>query len=356
MAGGDQSDEERTEAATQRHLDQARDEGQVPVSREVATFASLAAVVLVLGYQSQASVQHLLPDLVALLVHAGDAAMLGETRLQSVSAGVLGAIIPVLGAAVLAGATAVLVQTRFLLNAGALQPKFSRINPIAGVKRVFGFNGVVEVVKSLSKLGLLALAMWIAIRGDWSQLMHLPWQDVHGLPQAVARPVFHLFIATVCVQGIVAAADLGWVRFRHARDLRMSKQSIRDELKDTDGNPHVKARIRRIRVMRARKRMMAKVPTATVVITNPTHYAVALAYDRVTNPAPRLVAKGSDSLAARIRAVAEANGVPVVANPPLARALYRLDLDTEIPSEHYKAVAEIIAYVWRLRRPATAIS
>ena len=138
---------------------------------------------------------------------------------------------------------------------------------------------------------------------------------------AVARPAFHLFIATVCVQGIVAGADLMWVRFRHARDMRMSKQSIRDELKDTEGNPHVKARIRRIRLMRARKRMMAKVPTATVVVTNPTHYAVALAYDRANNPAPRIVAKGLDSLAARIREVAEANGVPVVANPPLARAL-----------------------------------
>ena len=356
MAGGDQSDEERTEAATQRHLDQARDEGQVPVSREVATFASLAAVVLVLGYQSQASVQHLLPDLVALLAHAGDASMLGEAALRPVSVGVLGAIMPLLGAALLAGAAAVLLQTKFLLSLAALQPKFSRVNPVVGFKRVFGFNGVVEIVKSLSKLGLLVTAMWIAISGDWSRLMRLPWQDAHGLPQAVARPAFHLFIATVCVQGIVAAADLGWVRFRHARDLRMSKQSIRDEIKDTEGNPHVKARIRRIRVMRARKRMMAKVPTATVVVTNPTHYAVALAYDRMTNPAPRIVAKGADSLAARIREVAEANGVPVVANPPLARALYRLDLDTEIPAEHYKTVAELIAYVWRLRRSAEAVS
>jgi flagellar biosynthetic protein FlhB len=154
----------------------------------------------------------------------------------------------------------------------------------------------------------------------------------------------------------VAAADLMWVRFRHARDMRMSKQNVRDELKETEGNPHVKARIRRIRVMRARKRMMAKVPTATVVVTNPTHYAVALAYDRADNPAPRIVAKGLDSLAARIREVAEANGVPVVANPLLARALHRLDIDTEIPAEHYKAVAEIIAYVWRLRRPGQAVS
>jgi flagellar biosynthetic protein FlhB len=146
------------------------------------------------------------------------------------------------------------------------------------------------------------------------------------------------------------------VRFRHAQDMRMSKQDVRDELKDTDGNPHVKARIRRIRIMRARRRMMAKVPGATVVITNPTHYAVALSYDRASNPAPRIVAKGTDSVAARIREVAEANGVPVVANPPLARALYSLELDTEIPAEHYKAVAEIIAYIWRLRRPSGAVS
>jgi flagellar biosynthetic protein FlhB len=138
--------------------------------------------------------------------------------------------------------------------------------------------------------------------------------------------------------------------------MRMSKQSIRDELKDTDGNPHVKARIHRIRVMRARKRMMAKVPTATVVVTNPTHYAVALAYDRANNPAPRIVAKGVDSLAVRIREVAASNNVPVVVNPPLARALHRLDIDTEIPAEHYKAVAEIITYVWRLRRPGSAVS
>jgi flagellar biosynthetic protein FlhB len=355
MAEGDQSDQDRTEAATQKHLDDARGEGQVPVSREVATFASLGAVVLVLAYQSQALVQNLLPDLVAFLSHADEATMLGSARLRSVSSSVVIAIFPVLGAALVAGAAAVLLQTNFLLNLGALQPKVSRVSPAVGMKRVFGFNGVVEIVKSLAKLALLGGAMWIAVGRDWSGLTRLPLQDPHSLLAAVVRPAFHLFIASVCTQAIVAAADLGWVRFRHARDLRMSKQSIRDELRDTEGNPHIKARIRRIRVMRARKRMMAKVPTATVVVTNPTHYAVALAYDRANNPAPRIVAKGSDSLAVRIREVAETNGVPVVANPPLARALYRLDLDTEIPAEHYKAVAEIIAYVWRLRRSRQAV-
>lgn len=356
MAEGDQSSDDRTEAATQRHLDQARDEGQVPVSREAVTFASLAAVVLVLGYQSQSLMQHLTPNLVVFLSHADERSMLGSGQLRAASLATLGAITPVLCAALFAGTAAVLLQTKFLLNLGALHPKMSRVNPVAGLKRLFGLNGVVEIVKSLGKLGLLAAAMWTAVKGDWSGLMQLPWQDPHSLLTAVARPAFHLFIACVCVQGTIAAADLMWVRFRHAQDMRMSKQNIRDELKDTEGNPHIKARIRRIRMMRARKRMMAKVPTATVVVTNPTHYAVALAYDRASNPAPRIVAKGADSVAARIREVAAANGVPIVANPPLARALYRLDIDTEIPAEHYKAVAEIIAYVWRLRRTGQAVS
>jgi flagellar biosynthetic protein FlhB len=356
MAGGDQSSEDRTETATSRHLDQARDDGQVPVSREVVTFASLATVVWLLSYHSQATIQRLMPDMVAFLSHTGEAYMLGSTQLLPAALRVLGAVTPVLAGAMLAGAVAVLMQTKFLLHLGSLQPKILRVSPMAGLKRVFGFSGLVEVVKSLGKLALLSASIWIAIRGDWPQLVGLPWQDPHRLVSAIARPVSHLFIASLCTQGIIAGADLMWVRFRHARDLRMSKQDIRDELKDTDGNPHIKARIRRIRVMRARQRMMTKVPTATVVVTNPTHYAVALAYDRANNPAPRIVAKGSDSLAARIREVAAANGVPVVANPPLARALYRLDLDTEIPAEHFKAVAEIIAYVWRLRRSDQAIS
>jgi flagellar biosynthetic protein FlhB len=355
MAEGDQGDD-RTETATARHLDQAREEGQVPMSREAATFAGLAAVVLFLGVQSQAMMQRLLPDMIAFLSRTGDGSMLGAARLRVAVEGTLTAIAPALIAAMVAGAGAVLMQTQFLLHLGSLQPKASRISPMAGVKRVFGFNGLVEMVKSLIKLGLLTGAMWIAIRGDWAALLRLPSENPRGLLSAIGRPAFHLFIAGIVTQGIVAAADLGWVRFRHARDMRMSKQDIRDELKDTDGNPHVKARIRRIRVMRARRRMMEKVPTATVVVTNPTHYAVALAYDRANNPAPRIVAKGMDSVAARIREIATANRVPVVANPPLARALYRLDLEAEIPAEHYKAVAEIIAYIWRLRRFGQAVS
>jgi flagellar biosynthesis protein FlhB len=355
VAEGDQS-EDRTETATPRHLDQARDQGQVPISREVATFASLAAVVLVLGLQSQAMTQRLLPNMVAFLSRTGDGSMLGWPRIHLSFFGVFWAIAPALVVSILAGAGSVLAQTKFLLHPGSLQPKVSRVNPMAGIKRVFGFNGLVEMVKSLSKLALLGTAMWIGVRGDWAKLMRLPLESPRGLLVAVVPPTFHLLIAGVVTQGIIATTDLMWVRFRHARDMRMSKQDVRDELKDTDGNPHVKARIRRIRMVRARRRMMAQVPGATVVITNPTHYAVALSYDRAKNPAPRIVAKGTDLVAARIREVAEANGVPVVANPPLARALHSLELDTEIPAEHYKAVAEIIAYIWRLRQPNRSVA
>ena len=150
------------------------------------------------------------------------------------------------------------------------------------------------------------------------------------------------------MQAAIAALDLFWVRLRYAQQLRMSKEDVREEQRETEGDPKIKARIKQIRQQRARKRMLAAVPKATVVVTNPTHYAVALAYDRARNAAPRVVAKGVDSLAARIREVAQANRVPLVANPPLAQALYRVEVDTEIPAEHYQAVAEIIAYVWRL--------
>jgi flagellar biosynthetic protein FlhB len=215
--------------------------------------------------------------------------------------GILTAVTPVLAAATVGAAIAVLLQTGFLLSGSVLRPKVSRINPFAGLKRVFGRHGLEELVKSLAKLGIFGTAIWIAIWGDMPMLMILPRQDPNSLPLVVIRPLFHILLASVLCQAALAILDIAWVRFRYARDLRMSRQDIREELKDTEGNPHTKARIRRIRVMRARRRMIAQVPKATVVVTNPTHYAVALAYDRVINPAPRVVAKGVDAVAARIR-------------------------------------------------------
>jgi flagellar biosynthetic protein FlhB len=224
------------------------------------------------------------------------------------------------------------------------------VNPAAGLKRVFGPEGATELVKSLLKLALLSAALWVALRHDVGRMLAQTDQDPHRLPAEIGRSVAGILLAGLGVQGLVAAADLAWVRFRHARQMRMSRQEIKDEARETEGNPQVKARIRRIRMLRARRRMMQAVPKATVVVTNPTHYAVALLYERGRNAAPRVVAKGVDSLALKIREVAMANRVPVVSNPPLARALWLVALDSDIPAEHYKAVAEIVAYVWRLRQ------
>jgi flagellar biosynthetic protein FlhB len=171
------------------------------------------------------------------------------------------------------------------------------------------------------------------------------------LASRIAAQTVAVMVAVLGLQAVIAAADLVRTRMAFNTSMRMTKQDQRDEARDSDGDPHVKGKLKQMRMQRARKRMMNAVPKATVVVTNPTHYAVALVYERGAGGAPRIVAKGMDELAARIRKVAEEAGVPLVANPPLARALYPLPLDREIPPEHFKAVAELIAYVWKLRSP-----
>ena len=233
---------------------------------------------------------------------------------------------PVAIMVLLAGGAAVMLQTGGLLHGSALVPDLARLDPRRGLKRIFGLDAAVETLKSLAKAALL---------------------------DRVGFHLRHIFLVVLGCQAAIAAADLGWVRYRFAARLRMSRQELTDEHKEAEGDPAHKNKLRALRRARARRRMMAAVPKATVIITNPTHYAVALVYERGAQAAPRVVAKGMDEVAARIRALAKQHGVPMVANPPLARALHELNLDAEVPAEHFKAVAEIIAYVWRLRGKAS---
>jgi flagellar biosynthetic protein FlhB len=245
----------------------------------------------------------------------------------------------------------VLLQTRFLLTAKSLRADFSRVSPRAGLRRLLGAESLVEAGKSLAKITVLGVVLWRVVQADLPGLLRLPFINPSQLLASATQPVLHILLAVLVAQAAIAAMDFFWVVLHHSRSLRMSRHDIIEEQRETEGDPRIKARLRQIRTVRARKRMLAAVPKATVVITNPTHYAVALAYNKAKHDAPRVVAKGVDTLAARIREVAEENRVPVVSNPPLARALYRVEVDTEIPAEHYQAVAEIIAYVWRLGRP-----
>ena len=340
--------DDRTEAATPRRLQRAREEGQVPVSREMVTLAGLVAVALLTVIAGPTLLRELTYRLRGFLAQAHSQALLGETGWHHVEIATLLGAGPIVLVVLVAGIAATVFQTGFLLHGGALQPRLSRMDPAAGLRRMVGVENVAETIRSFGKLILVGLFMWWAMPADIASLAGLP---VHGMATLLSRTgdlVFRALLATIAAQTVIAAADLGWVRYRHAHQMRMSRQDIQDETKDTEGDPRIRARIRQIRQQRARRRMLAEVPKATVVITNPTHYAVALVYDRATQAAPRVVAKGVDSMAARIREVAEAHRVPLVANPPLARALYRVELDAEIPADHYQAVAEIVAYVWRL--------
>jgi flagellar biosynthetic protein FlhB len=352
VSGAESGQEDRTEAATPRRLQRARDEGQVPVSTELASLAGLAGASLALLVFAPAAASDLARHMVVFISQpdaldlsqgiAGPLCMAGFAGLRATA--------PVSFGALLAGTVAVLLQTGLLLSLTPLRPNLSRLSPGAGLKRLLGSNGLVQALKSCAKIAVMVLIAWQVLAGDLAKLLAAPFIDPASPAARCVQPAVHVLIAVLLAQTVIAAADLLWVRLHHAKTMRMSRQDIRDGHKETDGDPKVKMWFRQLRMKRARRRMLAAVPKATAVITNPTHYAVALVYDRAKTAAPRVVAKGVDSMAARIREVPETNRVPLVVNPPLTRALHRVELATDIPAEHYKAVAEIIAYVWRLSR------
>ncbi len=286
------------------------------------------------------------------------AASLQQTRFQgaqtwaSVAHSLELGVLPAAAAAVGGYAAATLLQTGFLLRAAALQPDLSRISPLAGLKRMFGIQGLVQVIKALAKLAVLGTCLYFAVQRVLPTLPSAPFDLPQRLYQQVLSHSWHLLLLLLGSQAAIAGADVLWERVSLNRKLRMSHQDLRDEHKESEGNPQIKQKLRQLARARAGRRMMQQVPKAAVVITNPTHYAVALTYERGAQGAPRLVAKGADDVAAKIRELAREHRVPIVANPPLARSLYRVELDTEIPAEHFRAVAEIIAYVWRMRAQA----
>ena len=196
---------------------------------------------------------------------------------------------------------------------------------------------------------MLAWAVWSALSSLWPAIPGSLLWTTSTLAARIGRSLAYLAVLVLAAQAGIALLDAGYTRWRFNQRLRMSREELKQETREADGDPRVKGRLKQIRQARARRRMMAAVAKATVVVTNPTHYAVALAYERGGTSAPRIVAKGVDEIAARIRAAAEKARVPLVANPPLARALYVVPLDAEVPPEHFRIVAEIIAYVWRIR-------
>lgn len=347
------SDLEKTEAATPRRLEKAREEGQVARSRELNTFLLLAAGVAAIWFTGG----HLYQGLTGIL-HSGlafdlrvgqDSTVMVALAANSALQGLL-LLLPIFGVLLVVAILASVSLGGFLLSGKALEPKFERLNPLKGIKRLFSAQTVVELVKTLAKAGVVGTVGVLVITHYRDQMIALTYASTTEALIAGMELVALCCALIVAGLFIIVLIDAPWQLFSHHKKMRMSLQDVKQEHKESEGDPHVKGRIRQQQRAMSRQRMMSQVPQADVIITNPTHYAVALVYDEVRGGAPRLVAKGSGILAARVRALGAEHKIPELSAPPLARAIYHnVELDHEIPAELYSAVAEVLAWVFQLR-------
>lgn len=354
----EESDLERTEPASQRRLDQARERGQVARSSELSTFAVLLAAGGGLMLMGSALIQSLANVMRAGLTldraAAFDTAQIGLRLYDGAAAALLGLspwFLLVAGVAILAP----MLLSGWLFTFQALQPDFSRLDPVRGLGRILSWRGLIELGKALLKTILIGgVAAWVV----WAQRAQVAALVSEPLEPSLGHLAHLLGFTFLCIAGalaLIVAIDVPFQIWDHARKLRMTKEELRQELKETEGDPQIKARIRRMQREVARRRMMAEVPTADVVVTNPDHFAVALKYAEGRMRAPRVVAKGAMLVAERIVELARANRVPVLRTAPLARALFaHAEIGREIPAALYNAVAEVLAWVYQLRRFETA--
>ena len=352
MAEG-QEDTERSEDPTQKRLDEALERGDVVKSQEVNTWFVIAGGALLLMAFSGPMVNGLATTLRGLVAQSGSIRVDGRgftSIVEKLGAEVVAAAaIPLLLLA-LAAVAGNMIQHRLVWSTEALKPKLSKISPMAGFGRLFSKQALANFVKGLIKLAVIGTIMTVLIwpeRFRLDALVHIDPAAMLSITQSLS---LQMMGAVVAALALIAAADYFFQYRQWFERQKMSVRELKDEFKQTNGNPEVKAKIRQIRQTRSRKRMMASVPDASVVITNPTHFAVALKYERGMN-APICVAKGADLIARKIREVATEHNIPIVENPPLARALHAtVEIDQEITPEHYQAVAEVIGYVMRLNR------
>jgi flagellar biosynthesis protein FlhB len=352
MAESDQ--EQKTEQPTGKRLNEAREKGQLPVSREVATWFLFISILIVIAWLAPPMGRRLTMSLRVFLEMPHDISLEGKGIQRA-----LGNVLMQVGLATMVSfallAVSVVIgtmlQTGFYFNTTRLEMDIKKLFPIQGFKRLFSMASLVELLKSFVKLVVIGAVVFTVL---WPLIGNLPYfvgRDIIQSMEFLHKEVIHLIIIMMLVVTVIAVADLLYQRFSYFKGLRMTKQEVKDEHKQMEGDPMIKRRLMSIRLERARKRMMAHVPNADVVVTNPTHYAVALQYDNSKMAAPTVVAKGINLIAERIRDVAEKNAVPLVSNPPLARALYdTVEVDEVISAQHYRAVAEVISYVYKLKR------
>jgi len=347
------SDQERTEQPTSKRIEKAREQGDVPRSREMATCVMLLIGGSTLWMFTGPLVTSLNRFMVSTMTFeremAFDPALLFE-RMSGHFMEVAIACIPIAFLMTLAAVASPLILGGWLFNGSSLEPKFDRLNPIKGIMNLFSLNSLVELGKGILKTVLVGTIAWFAMRSHIDAVLNLSVEPLKVASSHMPNLLWTCFIMMVCALIGIAAIDVPYQLWNYTRKLKMTRQEVKQEHKESDGDPLIKGKIRALQRAAARRRMMSAVPTADVVVTNPTHFAVALKYSEGGMSAPQVVAKGTEAVAANIRKIAAENNVPILEAPPLARALhYHTEIGDEIPESLYTAVAEVLAYIFQLR-------
>lgn len=343
--------ESRTEEATEKKIRDAIERGNVPVSREASTFASLVGILVVMSLFFTGNVIQLQMSLARFIDNPGGWSLENGADavnlFQAIGLDVARLLVPVILVLTFAGIAASILQNSPSLVLQRIQPVLSRVSPLKGWKRVFGVQGQVEFLRATFKFAAISLVGFLLLKVAQYDVLNAMFMEPSALPRLILTMATQLVSGVVVATTVLVAADLVWSRVFWHRELRMTRQEVKDELKQMDGDPIVKARMRSLARDRMRKRMIAAVPRATLVIANPTHYAVALRYVREEGGAPMVVAKGQDLIALKIRQLAVEHGIPVIEDKLLARSLYEsVEVDRLIPPEFYKAVAQIIFFLF----------
>jgi len=349
----DQSSEEKTEQATPKKRQDAREKGEVAKSRELPSVAVLLASLLTFvffGSYMYSHINMIMKNLFSLPFSKELKVLDFIDFAQEIVISFLVSLGPLLALIVVAAILSNIMQVGFMLSGKAIMPKLSKLDPIKGFGRLFSKQSVMELLKTLFKLVIVSSIGYFTIRNEMKNIYLLGDMDLDSIVVYVLVTTFKLFVRCALAMIVIVIADYAFQKYEFENKLKMTKQEVKDEHKNTEGDPQVKARIRSIQAEMARKRMMQDVPDADVIITNPTRLAIAIKYDGSAMNAPKLIAKGAGEIAKKIREIAQKHGIPIVENKKLARSMYsQVEIDQEVPANLYQAVAEVLAYIYKLK-------
>jgi flagellar biosynthetic protein FlhB len=356
----EESKDQKTEEASSKKIEDAEKKGNFTQSREVTSSFVLLASIVGFSMAGKNATETLMKTWYSILTEMSSANLnvhelfsFMKWHMQNFFL-IIG---PILAIIMAAGLLSNILQTgglKFSLH--PLSPKWSKLNPMKGFKRIFSKTSVVELFKSIFKISVVAIIAYYAVKGHWDEVPTLMGYGVYQTLLFMGEVMIEIMVKVFLVMLILAALDFAFQKFTYLENLRMTKQEVKDERKDLEGNPLIKQRIRTVQMEMTRRRMMSAVPEADVVITNPTHFSIAIKYDMENDAAPVVVAKGQNDIALRIREIAKENNIPLVEDKPLARTLYKnVDVGQLVPASLYKAVAEILAYVYKLKRKTSNI-